>query len=109
MVRLLSGQRRRCRLNDCPVRRAASHVERLHPLSGKFRATADYAEAKRNFGGGWGTSRLGENGSAIPGSATASTSGMSEAGAARCAGADVAVQVPSHGIPIVAQGPNAII
>ena len=83
-------------------------MEGLHPLSGKFRATADYAEAKRNFGGGWGTSRLDEDGSAIPGSATVATSGMSEAGSSRSVGENVALQVPSHGIPIVAQGPKAI-
>lgn len=84
-------------------------MEGLHPLSGKFRATADYAEAKRNFGGGWGTSRLGENRSAIPGSATVATSGISEARSVRSVGENVALQVPSHGIPIVAQGPKAII
>jgi len=33
---------------------------------------------------------------------------MSEAGSARSVGENVALQVPSHGIPIVAQGPKAI-
>jgi hypothetical protein len=34
---------------------------------------------------------------------------MSEARSARSVGENVALQVPSHGIPIVAQGPKAII
>ena len=83
-------------------------MEGLHPLAGEFRAAAGYAEAKRNVGGGWGTFRLGEDGSAIPGSATVATSGMREAGSARSVGENVALQVPSHGIPIVAHGPKAI-
>src|SRR2546428_6559693 len=59
---------------------AAPRVEGLHPLAGELRPAADYAEAKRNVGGGWGTFRLGKDGPPIPGSAAVATNGMNEVG-----------------------------
>ena len=72
------------------------------------REATDYEEADWNFGGGSGILKLGEEGSPTAGSATAATSGMSEPSSTRSVGESVAVQVPSHGIPIAAHGPNTV-